>query len=200
MRYWRLARIIIAAAEFSGTGPEPAQSSGTLPPCPCRHLLAPESTTPPLALGRGGVWRPSCLTLFPDLVRPFASSVLGRLDLLPSVVAQDRAWARLWASKRDSCQELILIKSDRKGLRQFLSGSPPSFAGATALLQPASRLFALTYSRQFQKCEARRPGTMDERMTWEYMIREFNVEDSDKILLVEDFLNEVGKMAGSSSA
>jgi hypothetical protein len=30
-------------------------------------------------------------------------------------------------------------------------------------------------------------------MTWEYMIREFNVEDSDKILLVEDFLNEVGK-------
>jgi hypothetical protein len=30
-------------------------------------------------------------------------------------------------------------------------------------------------------------------MRWEYMIREFNVEDSDKILLVEDFLNEVGK-------
>jgi len=30
-------------------------------------------------------------------------------------------------------------------------------------------------------------------MTWEYMIREFNVQDSDKILLVEDFLNEVGK-------
>lgn len=32
-----------------------------------------------------------------------------------------------------------------------------------------------------------------QHMTWEYMIREFNVEDSDKILLVEDFLNEVGK-------
>jgi hypothetical protein len=30
-------------------------------------------------------------------------------------------------------------------------------------------------------------------MTWEYMIREFNVQDSDKILLVEEFLNEVGK-------
>ncbi len=30
-------------------------------------------------------------------------------------------------------------------------------------------------------------------MTWEYMIREFNVEDSDKILLVEEFLNEVGR-------
>ena len=37
------------------------------------------------------------------------------------------------------------------------------------------------------------PGTMEKRMTWEYMIREFNVEDSDKILLVEEFLNEVGK-------
>ena len=30
-------------------------------------------------------------------------------------------------------------------------------------------------------------------MICEYMIREFNVEDSDKILLVEEFLNEVGK-------
>ena len=30
-------------------------------------------------------------------------------------------------------------------------------------------------------------------MAWEYMIREFNVQDSDKILLVEEFLNEVGK-------
>jgi hypothetical protein len=30
-------------------------------------------------------------------------------------------------------------------------------------------------------------------MIWEYMIREFNVQDSDKILLVEEFLNEVGK-------
>ena len=30
-------------------------------------------------------------------------------------------------------------------------------------------------------------------MTWEYMIREFDVQDSDKILLVEEFLNEVGK-------
>lgn len=30
-------------------------------------------------------------------------------------------------------------------------------------------------------------------MTWEYMVREFNVQDLDKILLVEDFLNEVGK-------
>lgn len=30
-------------------------------------------------------------------------------------------------------------------------------------------------------------------MTWEYMVREFNVQDLDKILLVEEFLNEVGK-------
>jgi hypothetical protein len=30
-------------------------------------------------------------------------------------------------------------------------------------------------------------------MTWEYMVREFNVEDSTKILLLEEFLNEVGK-------
>ena len=30
-------------------------------------------------------------------------------------------------------------------------------------------------------------------MTWEYMVREFNVQDSDKILLVEEFLNEVGR-------
>ena len=29
-------------------------------------------------------------------------------------------------------------------------------------------------------------------MAWEYMIREFNVEDSGKILLLEEFLNEVG--------
>ena len=30
-------------------------------------------------------------------------------------------------------------------------------------------------------------------MRWEYLIREFSVEDSDKILLLEEFLNEVGK-------
>lgn len=30
-------------------------------------------------------------------------------------------------------------------------------------------------------------------MTWEYMLREFNVEDSDKLLLVEEFLNVAGK-------
>ena len=30
-------------------------------------------------------------------------------------------------------------------------------------------------------------------MSWEYMVREFNVQDSDKILLVEEFLNEAGK-------
>lgn len=29
-------------------------------------------------------------------------------------------------------------------------------------------------------------------MTWEYMVREFNVQDSTKILLLEEFLNEVG--------
>ena len=29
-------------------------------------------------------------------------------------------------------------------------------------------------------------------MTWEYMVREFNVQDSDKILLLEEFLNEAG--------
>jgi hypothetical protein len=31
-------------------------------------------------------------------------------------------------------------------------------------------------------------GTMGRRMAWEYMVREFNVQDSDKILLVEEFL------------
>jgi hypothetical protein len=30
-------------------------------------------------------------------------------------------------------------------------------------------------------------------MTWEYMVREFNVQDSVRILLLEEFLNEVGK-------
>ncbi len=30
-------------------------------------------------------------------------------------------------------------------------------------------------------------------MTWEYMVREFNVQDSDKILLLEEFLNVTGK-------
>ena len=30
-------------------------------------------------------------------------------------------------------------------------------------------------------------------MTWEYMVREFDVQDSDKILLLEEFLNEAGK-------
>jgi hypothetical protein len=30
-------------------------------------------------------------------------------------------------------------------------------------------------------------------MTWEYMVREFNVQDGDKILLLEEFLTEVGK-------
>lgn len=34
---------------------------------------------------------------------------------------------------------------------------------------------------------------IETRMIWEYMVREFNVQDSDKILLVEEFLNEVGK-------
>lgn len=29
-------------------------------------------------------------------------------------------------------------------------------------------------------------------MIWEYMVREFNVQDGDKILLLEEFLNEVG--------
>jgi len=29
-------------------------------------------------------------------------------------------------------------------------------------------------------------------MAWEYMVREFNVEDSDKLLLVEEFLNVAG--------
>lgn len=31
------------------------------------------------------------------------------------------------------------------------------------------------------------------RMTWEYLVREFNVQDSGKILLLEEFLNEVGR-------
>ena len=30
-------------------------------------------------------------------------------------------------------------------------------------------------------------------MTWEYLVREFNVQDSGKILLLEEFLNEVGR-------
>lgn len=30
-------------------------------------------------------------------------------------------------------------------------------------------------------------------MRWEYLVREFNVSDSAKILLLEDFLNEVGR-------
>lgn len=30
-------------------------------------------------------------------------------------------------------------------------------------------------------------------MTWEYMVREFDVQDSGKIMLVEDFLNEAGR-------
>jgi hypothetical protein len=30
-------------------------------------------------------------------------------------------------------------------------------------------------------------------MNWEYLVREFNVEDSGKILLLEEFLNEAGK-------
>lgn len=30
-------------------------------------------------------------------------------------------------------------------------------------------------------------------MNWEYIVREFNVQDSDKILLLEEFLNEVGR-------
>jgi hypothetical protein len=30
-------------------------------------------------------------------------------------------------------------------------------------------------------------------MTWEYMVREFNVEDSDKLLLLEEFLNVSGE-------
>ena len=30
-------------------------------------------------------------------------------------------------------------------------------------------------------------------MNWEYLVREFNVQDSDKILLMEEFLNEVGR-------
>jgi len=30
-------------------------------------------------------------------------------------------------------------------------------------------------------------------MTWEYMVREFEVEDSDKLLLLEEFLNVSGE-------
>lgn len=30
-------------------------------------------------------------------------------------------------------------------------------------------------------------------MHWEYIVREFNVQDSGNILLLEEFLNEVGK-------
>jgi hypothetical protein len=30
-------------------------------------------------------------------------------------------------------------------------------------------------------------------MVWEYMVREFNVQDSDKILLLEEFLNVAGR-------
>jgi len=34
---------------------------------------------------------------------------------------------------------------------------------------------------------------MVDGMTWEYIVREFNVQDSGKILLLEEFLNEVGR-------
>ena len=30
-------------------------------------------------------------------------------------------------------------------------------------------------------------------MSWEYMVREFNVQDAGKLVLVEDFLNETGR-------
>jgi hypothetical protein len=30
-------------------------------------------------------------------------------------------------------------------------------------------------------------------MTWEYIVREFNVQDAAKIMMLEEFLNEVGK-------
>jgi Domain of unknown function (DUF4177) len=30
-------------------------------------------------------------------------------------------------------------------------------------------------------------------MRWEYMVREFSVQDSDKVLLLEEFLNEAGR-------
>lgn len=30
-------------------------------------------------------------------------------------------------------------------------------------------------------------------MQWEYLVREFNVQDVDKILLLEEFLNEAGR-------
>lgn len=30
-------------------------------------------------------------------------------------------------------------------------------------------------------------------MKWEYIVRELSVEDSDKVLLLEEFLNEVGR-------
>jgi len=30
-------------------------------------------------------------------------------------------------------------------------------------------------------------------MAWEYIVREFDVQDSGKILLLEDFLDEVGR-------
>lgn len=35
--------------------------------------------------------------------------------------------------------------------------------------------------------------TRMQRTTWEYIVREFSVEHSDKVLLLEEFLNEVGK-------
>lgn len=30
-------------------------------------------------------------------------------------------------------------------------------------------------------------------MAWEYIVREFDVQDPDKLLLLEEFLNEVGR-------
>ena len=30
-------------------------------------------------------------------------------------------------------------------------------------------------------------------MSWEYLVREFNVEDSVRIVLLEEFLNEAGR-------
>lgn len=36
-------------------------------------------------------------------------------------------------------------------------------------------------------------STAAKLMTWEYMVREFSVQDSDKILLLEEFLNVTGR-------
>jgi len=113
--------------------------------------------TPPLARGRGGLWTTSCLTLFSDLVRPVARGVLGRLDLLPSLTAEDadthsvRLPARRFMISGSVAplarfimaitSALLLVRS-RLGLAATFLARPAFFAGLAFLAACASALRA----------------------------------------------------------